>query len=231
MIIEFDNKKIDIDESIITERDKKSQFPLQTFEIWRSFIKPGDVVFDIGAYIGLIAICFEKLGAKVHAFEGSPRNIGRLKQMKQYTDSTIEIHEIALSDRDERLVTRFNDCVDREHPEQEVQFRRYLGYQKEKQLPNPSFIKMDIEGMETVALKCMKNLIEDARPVWQIEWHKGIQFKYKYYPGFVEKEEGGFDFAEFERFGYRIFDQNKKRIKISNMKCFENYFFIPSRLL
>lgn len=231
MIIEFQGEKIEIDDCVLTDRDKYSQFPLQTYEIWKSIIKPKDIVYDIGAYIGLLTICFEKIGANVYAFEGSPRNIDRFNKIKKKLNLKAKLHQIALSNKNEEIFTKFNDCIDRQHPIQKIKYVKFDDYIIKNNIPNPKFIKMDIEGMETVALKEMNYLIKSVRPFWQIECHTNIPFKYEGYPGYVSIEEGGFDFTEFEKCGYSIFDKNKKRIKIKNMKCFENYFFMPEKFL
>ena len=73
----------------------------------------------------------------------------------------------------------------------------------------------------------MKNVIENARPIWQIEWHKGIEFQYKDYPAFVETKDGGFDFNLFLELGYLIVDEHGFPTKISAMKKYSNYFFFP----
>jgi FkbM family methyltransferase len=199
--------------------------------LWRKFIRPGDTVLDAGAYIGLISIHFAALGAKVIAIEGSKRNSERLRKMAESFSENIEVHEIAISDKEESCTTKFNDCVDREHPLQEIKYVRYDDYARKMNLPDPSYVKMDIEGMETLALKGMERLIYETRPVWQIEFHKEIPFKYDGYPGYVPTEDGGFDFEEFERNGYVVLDERGKRTKTKHMECFKNYFFVPSKII
>lgn len=230
-VIDVFGKDVEIPEGVLFDRDFSTQFPLQTYEtMWRKLIRPGDKVFDIGAYVGLISIHFAELGAEVHAFEGSERNISRLEKLVRPFPN-IKIHGVALSDESTERVARFNDCVDREHPPQRVRFVRYDDYAAEAELPNPNFVKMDIEGMETVALKCMSELIWEIRPRWQIEFHGGISFKYEGYPGYIPPEKGGFDFSDFERAGYRMLNSSGKRIKLREMECFENYFFVPGRMM
>jgi len=224
-------KAHDIPEGIILDLDLISQFPLQTYEsMWRKFIRPGDIVLDIGAYIGLISLHFALLGASVHALEGSPRNLPRLNRLvKTFPEYRIRTHGVAVSDKNETINTRFNDCLGREHPTQEVQYVVYDEYAAANGVPDPSFIKIDIEGMETIALKGMSRLIHEVRPVWQIECHKGLPFHYEGYAGYVSTEMGGFDFQEFERAGYLIYNKERKKVNFRNMVCFENYFFVPMR--
>lgn len=220
------------DFSVLSERDMCTQFPIQTYEsLWKTFIKPNDVVLDIGAYVGLISLHFSLLGAKVHAFEGSPRNYCRLRKIVDSSKLNIVIHEVALSDHFEKGQFRFNDCIDREHPIQEIVYVEYDEYAKQNKLPDPAFVKIDIEGMESIALKSMSRLLNEVRPIWQIECHKDLPFKYDGYPGYVDPKDGGFNMEDFEKIGYTIFDKNKKRISSQDMVCLENYFFIPKKLL
>lgn len=229
-IIVFGNERV-LPEGVLFERDLSTQFPLQTYEsMWKKLIRKGDVVFDMGAYVGLISLHFMELGAKVHAFEGSERNLPRLEMVAQKFPGMV-VHGVALSDNGAIKTVRFNDCIDREHPAQKIRFVRYDEYSKEAELPKPDFVKMDIEGMETVALKHMTELIWDVRPKWQIEFHGGIPFKYEGYPGYVPVEEGGFDFCDFQKAGYSILDASGKRTRVDEMRCFENYFFVPRRIM
>ncbi len=83
---------------------------------------------------------------------------------------------------------------------------------------DPRFVKMDIEGMESVALLGMEKLIHAVRPVWQIEYHPGIG-------AFIPAGNGGFDFTQFSQAGYRIFDQDFNRVE--KMAAPMNYFLLP----
>lgn len=193
---------------------------------WQLFFEPGDYVLDIGAYIGIVSIHLACLGAIVYAFEGAPSNHERIeficKPLRQ-----IIIHKKALSNKTYNVKTRFNDCIGREHKEQNIEYVVYDDYAKLHSLKDPKFVKIDIEGMESIALLGMSNLIKNVRPIWQIEWHDGTPFKYSDYPGFVSVTEGGFDFKNFIKFDYQVFDTNLKPTKIEDFEIYENYFFIP----
>lgn len=193
---------------------------------WKLFFEPGDYVLDIGAYIGIISIHLAFLGAVVYAFEGAPSNHDRLESICKPLRQII-IHRKAVSNKNYDVKTRFNDCIGREHKEQNIQYVVYDEYAKQHSLNDPKFVKIDIEGMESIALLGMSNLIENVRPIWQIEWHKGTPFKYSDFPGFVSVEEGGFDFEKFGKLDYEIFDINLKSIKLEDFELYGNYFFIP----
>jgi FkbM family methyltransferase len=203
---------------------KHLNHPQVFIDSWKKFFRPGDVVLDIGGYIGIVSVHLALMGGIVHTFEGSPRNIERLKgicsPLRQIT-----VHGVALHSVGKKCRTRFNDCISREHPEQEIKYVVFDEYAKD--IPDPAFVKMDIEGMESMALLGMRKLL-DARPIWQIECHRGIPWNYSDYPGFVEKEDGGFDFNTFYDFDYKIFSTSWELVTPEDMKCFENYFFVPN---
>jgi FkbM family methyltransferase len=65
-------------------------------------IRPSDVLFDVGANIGVISLLLGKKnferGISVHAFEPEPRNAAQLRRNVQLNrlESIIKVHELAL---------------------------------------------------------------------------------------------------------------------------------------
>jgi len=225
-------KSVQIDESLLTahEAAQFSQFPnggvVEPWFIpfWESSFKPGDTVLDIGANVGIISIGLALLGGVVHAIEGSPRNAERLQKICKPLRQ-ISVHPVALDASPRKAKTRFNDCIGAEHPEQDVSYEQYDAYAKRVGIADPAFVKMDIEGMETVALHGMKDLVERVRPVWQIEYHPSLPYRYDGYPGFVPVKDGGFSFDTFTKHGYRILNQDLA--PVDAVSGDGNYFFLP----
>jgi len=224
MNLNFEGIQFPIDESILLpgEIDSVRLFPTGGVmrpgwvDLWRSFFEPGDTVLDIGANIGVMSIAFALLGGLVEAFEASPRHVARLRRICAPLRS-IEIHAVAVANENANRIAMIDDCAGALLP-QEVQFINYDDYSRSAAILEPRFVKMDIEGMESVALLGMEKLIHAVRPVWQIEYHPRIS-------SFVPTENGGFDFAEFERAGYRIFDQDFNRVGAMTQSM--NYFLLP----
>ena len=186
--------------------------------VWHSHIRPGETVIDFGANIGIVSACFAMLGAVVHSVEGSPNNFERLERnLRPFGGVTV--HPVAVSDRDLGCTTQFNDCL--EHAVQSV---RYVAWDNYSML-NPSFVKMDIEGMESVALLKMNTLIRGKRPVWQIEYHESNPYKWDGYPGFVRPEDGGFDFSTFTKNGYDCFNESMQQVDGPSGHAI--FFFVP----
>tara|TARA_R110002096_G_scaffold75922_1_gene179395 strand:+ start:744 stop:1466 length:723 start_codon:yes stop_codon:yes gene_type:complete len=201
------------------------QRPDHQFDDILRVLKPNSVVYDIGSYIGTYAIPMALEGMEVVAFEGFPDNYKRnIVNTAPY--ESIMVLPIAVSDKNETVVTRFNDCTDCEPIPREIRYVRLDDYIEEVSLKKPDLVKIDIEGMETVALFGMTNLLENVRPIWQIGYHPDMEEKYEHYPGFVKTEDGGFDFTRFTGdLNYRVFDQFGKRCK--TFTNFYEYICIP----
>lgn len=185
-------------------------------------VSKNSIVYDIGAYIGSFAIPMALEGMKVFAFEGFPDNLSRLEKNCEPYD--ISCHGVALSNKSETVVTKFNSCRNQpDNPEVTVQYVILDEYVSSNNLPNPDFVKVDIEGMETLALLGMTHLIKNVKPVWQICYHLGIDEDLGDYPGFVPVNEGGFNFDTlFE--DYRIFLHG---FEVSKFDRFGEYLLIP----
>lgn len=164
------------------------------FDSLKSHIPKNGVVYDIGAYIGTFAIPMSLEGYNVIAIEGFPLNYNRLKRNCEVYPR-ISCYEVAVSNREFKVTTKFNDCRDQGGREEaEIKYVKLDDFVRENKLPLPDFIKMDIEGMETVALFGMTDIIKNVKPVWQLCYHANHPEKHEHYPGFVKPEDGGFDF-------------------------------------
>ena len=166
-------------------------------------IRPGDVLYDIGAYIGTWSIPAAIAGMQVYSIEGFPDNFERAKKNCEPYDN-IKLFDVAVSNKKHIIKTKFDDCTGLPPQEREIKYVVLDDFVKENNLPPPDFVKMDIEGMETLALHGMKNIIEKVRPTRLIGYHEGLDVKYEGFPGFVKPEDGGFDFKVFEELDYFI---------------------------
>jgi FkbM family methyltransferase len=198
--------------------------PDHNFDRLLNLIKPNSIIYDIGAYIGSFSIPFALENMNVHAFEGYPDNFERAKKNCSLYKNII-VHLIALSNKNETVITKFNDCTTLTPSERMITYVIFDEYLKDNYIPEPDLIKMDIEGMETLALFGMKNLIENVKPIWQIGYHIGLDIKYDGYPGFVNVENGGFDFNMFKNLGYKIY--NEQNMEVQRFTAWGEYLCIP----
>lgn len=176
------------------------------------------VAYDIGAQLGVYGSELKKMGFDVHVFEPSERYRSELEVL-----FGSNFHPVAVGDRNETVDCELNDCTRRDlnYGIQRVNFVTLDDYSAG--LPRPGFIKMDIEGMETVAFKGMKGIL-GSKPVIQLEYHKSLPYKGKNYPGFVDVESGGFDFESLLD-DYVVFDRRMRRVR--SVDFHGNFFFIP----
>lgn len=155
-----------------------------TFEVMNSFIEPGKIFVDIGAWIGVFSIYASKLGAMVLAAEPDPiafeEMAGNVKVNKL---QTIWIMRAAISDKNG--VAQLNttgefgnsesSLVEREGKGEVIMvetitLESFLDYFK----VNPDdiwLIKIDIEGGEVALLKQAAPLLEEYKPVIHLSLH------------------------------------------------------------
>ena len=196
-----------MDMNILTN-DLYSGRPDHRFSEITSLIDSGSVVYDIGAYIGTFSIPLALEGMEVHAFEGFPDNFDRLKKNLSPYDN-ITAHLVAVSNENKTVKSQFDNCMNQpDSPYREINYRIFDEYILEHNIPNPDYVKIDIEGMETIALHGMKNLLENVRPIFQIGYHVGQATESDGYPGFTSVENGGFDFKTFSDLDYTVTPNN-----------------------
>ena len=191
---------------------------------YKKYLSPGDVVYDIGAFRGVLTTLFAKDGYKVEAFEGSPRNfpylIENTEEYKLVRCHPYAVHEINLT-----TTTRFNDCLGAEHPEQEITYVILDEFIEDQVYNRPDLIKIDIEGMESIALKGAMHIILNDRPIFQLSLHENHGYRYENFPSWVPKERGGFDFSTFKALDYLLFDTNLNPVE--ELTGFNEFLVIP----
>jgi FkbM family methyltransferase len=141
------------------------------------FLRPGDVVADVGANIGGYALLAASLvGPKgtVVAFEPDPYNIDRFRRQLQRNDlSQLRIVEAAVGANDTTLFLKagkdsLSNIVVLAHegiPVRGVSLDTYFS-----RLQPPIFVKVDVEGYEEPVVRGALSLIYSGFPlVWQLE--------------------------------------------------------------
>ncbi len=196
----------------ILDRCIREGIPVGTdFDSFSMLTSPGEIAYDIGGYLGSHAIQLALLGCLTYSFEPSPFNFSRLQSHCQRFRQ-IKCYDVAFHDKSYDVNTRFRDCNSQDtfdplgDPAQNIKYRVFNDYTAENNLPLPSFLKIDIEGMESIVLNTMKDLITKKRSKFLIELHwanDGIQV-YDNCPAWREKEDGGFDFNFFFESEYLV---------------------------
>jgi FkbM family methyltransferase len=142
-------------------------------------VKPGAVVYDIGAHVGFYTLLASELvgpKGRVFAFEPVPRNLGYLhRHIRLNNCSNVVIIEAAVSDEAGKV--RFDEGPSSsmgfvsKHASLEVKSVALDELYTSRMIPKADFIKMDIEGGEYRALMGAKRLLAEAHPVLFLATH------------------------------------------------------------
>ncbi len=139
-------------------------------EFVASLIRPGMVAFDVGANVGYYTLLLARgVGPKgrVIAFEPNPTNVAFLKEhLRLNKINNVEIVTAAVSDREGSAFFSGDGATGRLSQTgtriQTVQLDNF---------PRPDFIKMDIEGGETAALRGSAQILTERNAVWFVALH------------------------------------------------------------
>ena len=179
----------------------------------RRFIRPGDVVLDVGANLGLMSLRMAQgagRGGIVHAFEPNPRLVDFLRAtLRANPGLAIRLHPVGLG--------RSNGLLPFHVPDGNagkgslvlpqgggrvltVEVRRLSDYCREAGIDRVDFIKMDVEGVEADVLEGGAEVIGRNRP-------RAILFE--------ENRRGGepASFLILRRLGYRLFALPKNLLR------------------
>jgi FkbM family methyltransferase len=152
------------------------------------FVKPGMVVYDLGANIGYISLMLALKvgeGGHVYTFEALPTNVIRLQKNLALNDQETRITEIhaavvASPGRVQFLqgpsdtTGKVSGAAGREIEAAnriEVDGISLDDFIYSQGHPPPQLIKMDIEGGEIQALQGMEHILNKARPTLLLELH------------------------------------------------------------
>ena len=143
----------------------------------RRFVKPGDLVFDIGAHVGDRTASLRRLGARVVACEPQ-KSCARLLRLLHGRDSGVTILETAVSDREGVLIFSVNsknptvstlstDFVaaanagakgwEGQNWDRQVEVKTTTLDRLIAEHGAPDFVKIDVEGAEEQVLRGLSN--------------------------------------------------------------------------
>jgi FkbM family methyltransferase len=148
--------------------EKKDTIEIEKLiKFYSQFIKPDDLCFDVGAYIGDYTEVFNKLGAKVVAIEPQPHCV---KYLKKRFKNNPDINIIGKGLADKAGELEFYICEEADTVStfsREYQNTHFKGYNWNKkikvsvttldalieQFGLPDYCKIDVEGFEYQVLK------------------------------------------------------------------------------
>jgi len=159
----------------------RSSFLFGTYEptqtrLFEELVKPGDVVYDIGAHFGYYTLLSSKLvgeNGKVLAFEPSPANLARLYRHIELNDrKNVQVLELAVSDHEgtAHFETRTGSGVGHLAADGPLEVK-LTTLDSLSQFPLPQVMKIDVEGAEVGVLHGAKALFEKCKPVIFLSLH------------------------------------------------------------
>ena len=179
------------------------------------------VVYDVGAFEGVLTLFFARKAKQVIAYEPNPRNFARCVENIRLNDlKNVQVLNRGVSDRSGTINLTYDPLMPGAGSGEMAIAHQISSSIKSSQnleipivsldddislndLAAPDLIKIDIEGLEFQALKGMQRTLWERRPDLFIEMH-GATPKEK-----VEIAEAVMDLLE--TCGYRIFDVERGR--------------------
>jgi len=143
--------------------------------------KLGNIVFDIGAYVGDTALWFSKAvgpQGKVYAFEPEPSNFEKLKANLERNKVTNVIPlQLALSEKEGEMQIasgRGSSAITETAGDTSVKVTTIDRFVEANKLPRVDFIKMDVEGYELKVLAGARETIKNFKPSLSLSaYHRG----------------------------------------------------------
>jgi FkbM family methyltransferase len=153
------------------------------------FVRPGMVVYDIGANIGYTTVAFALAtghDGQIFAFEALPENVRRLKANLKFNalEERVEVISGAVVDRTDLVRFLIGPSsgmgkVDRSAGRSDITYTDVItvpgialdDFIFSQNHPIPHIIKIDIEGGEVLAFPGMRRLINEHSPVILLEIH------------------------------------------------------------
>ncbi|MBC8029375.1 MAG: FkbM family methyltransferase [Pyrinomonadaceae bacterium] len=156
------------------------EFPIQN--ALKRLIKPGDTVFDVGANAGFFTLLVGRLvgeQGKCIAFDPSPDNVLSISEqieLNAFRQCTVVNEAVA----DVEGMANFSfetpgspmgHLGESTKGEQSIKVQVTTLDRAAERFGSPSFIKVDIEGAEGLALSAAANVLREIRPIWLVELH------------------------------------------------------------
>lgn len=171
---------------LVTNRHEARHFPIkEEAPILSDLLEntdPDDIVFDIGAHIGIYSCLIGDVVTRgsVVAFEPHPNNARRLRENADNNDTDIEVYEHALTDERGTISLCVNDgsaggighLSAREEGQESVSIESFPGkeFLNKYDVPSPDILKIDVEGAEVKVLRGFEYILNNCRLLY-IEVH------------------------------------------------------------
>lgn len=138
------------------------------------FIDGSKVIWDVGAFIGDHTAHYLKITGVVHAFEPNPDAFYCLKRnLEAFEFPHLKCWNLAASDTHGKIQMNLDENAGASHIVSAGTVERPCAPLDSLDIPDPDFIKLDVEGWEMRALEGMTETLERARPKVLVEINSG----------------------------------------------------------
>lgn len=136
-------------------------------------------VWDIGAAVGTYSILAAKKSKHITAFEPEPTNAARLRENADLNDlDNITVREIALSATNGTTQMKTSDGAvgaGAHHVDSKGEFEVTIQRGADLDSPNPTVIKIDVEGHEVEVLDGLGEKLETCETIFiEVHEHMGV---------------------------------------------------------
>lgn len=200
MIVKIGAAKYDI-ESGDAYIHEGQDFEPDIVQLFRELVRPGAVVYDVGANVGCTALALSQFAEIVHAFEPSPLTYGFLREnILRSGVHNVQAHNIGLGDFEKFATLTYSahdrsgafvsdlSRADKAHKTEDIKIYTIDGL-VEAGLAPPEFIKIDVEGYELSVLDGAAKTLREFHPVVLLEmnhWTLNV-FQRIALPDFIEE--------------------------------------------
>jgi FkbM family methyltransferase len=156
-------------------------------ELLLSFLGPGDVVYEVGAGVGVVTVFLARSGAKVFAFEPMRGNYERLAEnLGLNRIGEVQVFRVALGEWDGKAILygghKGVDFSASLLPSASNRMRQELvkvvegdHFRKTQGLPLARAVHMDVEGYEYAAIRGLRETLKHAHcGLLALEIHPGL---------------------------------------------------------
>jgi FkbM family methyltransferase len=157
-------------------------------EAIKTFVNPGQTVYDVGANIGYMSLALAKAvgeTGRVVAFEPLPENLARLEANLALNaeGKRVKVVGAAVGEHtaQEQFLVHHSGAMGKLHAStgRQAEYERSLTVEvvaldhwaADHNYGSPELIKVDVEGGEASVLKGMRGLLEKTRPTILLELH------------------------------------------------------------
>jgi FkbM family methyltransferase len=148
------------------------------FLLWMA--NPSHVIYDVGANIGVYTSALASSGAKVYAFEPNPRNFALLKQNTAELTNVYRYQTAIGNAYGTTYIEDFDPQVPGNYGTMSTTNNHGIGVELMAldylSIPDPTLIKVDVEGSELAVLLGCEKKIAKSLPCIVYEAHETEQF-------------------------------------------------------